>query len=197
MAGLFARLSVTARIWHSVAAFAATLAVAMLGGTAAEATPRCLYVAALASTTAEESGGRFVISNNCRDAVSVQFCVRHRKSKWPCPEVIKHVFSSTIRPGGFKSIRYSISPHSHDGRYTDVLAPGETRLFTEGQTAAEGAPLLMVAACRSRGRRYPPTPSDWIPGAWLDEPTILGPLSQYRCGYGSGGRQLKRQLRFR
>lgn len=191
MAGLFARLRVRASIRHCLAAFAATQAVALLGGTAAEATPKCLYVAALASTTAERSGGRFMISNSCRRAVSVQFCVRHRNSNWPCPRVIQHVRSST-RAMGVESIWYSISPYSYDGRYTGVLAPGETRRFTEGPAAAQGDPLLLVAACRSS--RYPP--SDWIPGAWLDAPAFAPP-SQYRCGPGWGGRQLERRLRFR
>ena len=179
--------------WHCVAAVAATLAVSLWDGTEARATPKCLRAAALASSTAENSGGRFVISNNCRRAVTVQFCVRHRSSKWPCPTVTKHVRSST-RAMGVEAIWYSISSYSYDGRYAGVLAPGETRRFTEGQAAAEGDPLLLLAACK--GRRYRDRPSDWVPGAWLDAPAFAPP-SQYRCGAGWGGRPLKRRLRFR
>ncbi len=193
MAGVFERLRKRICFWRCVAALAATLALAVWTGFAAEATPRCLYAAALASTMTQQSGGRFLISNNCPRALTIQFCVRHPGSKWACPRAIQHVQSST-RGLGMERIWHSIDRYSYDGRYTAVLAAGETRRFTEGKAAAEGDPLLLLVACK--GRRYRDRPSGWIPGAWLDAPAFAPP-SQYRCGHGGGGRQLVRRLSFR
>ena len=170
MARLFTRLRMSYSHWHCVAAFAGTLAASLWGGPEVEAAPKCLRAAALASTTAENSGGRFVISNNCRNAVSVQFCVRHRSSKWPCPTVTKHVRSST-RAMGVEAIWYSISPYSYDGRYSG------------GPRARTNPPLCGGTSGR---RRRSPAPGRGLQGREV-------PRSTQRLG--SGGMAGRARLR--